>query len=118
MQIFKQFTFDSAHFLPNVPDGHKCKEMHGHTYRLIVYIEGKPDEKLGWIMDFAVLKAVVKPIVNKLDHKTINNIEGLSNPTCENIAIWIWDSIKPELPNLCKIELYETPESGVVYQGH
>ncbi|HRO07287.1 MAG TPA: 6-carboxytetrahydropterin synthase QueD [Saprospiraceae bacterium] len=118
MLIFKQFTFDSAHYLPNVHDGHKCKEMHGHTYRLVVYVEGKPDVKLGWVMDFADLKDIVKPIVNILDHKTLNNIEGLSNPTCENIAIWIWERIKPGIPALKKVELYETPTSGAVYEGY
>ncbi len=117
MLIFKQFTFDAAHFLPNVHDGHKCKTMHGHTYRLVVYVEGKPDENLGWVMDFSDLKSVVAPIVAVLDHKVINDIKGLENPTCEHIAIWIWDKVKEKLPNLSKVELYETPTSGAVYEG-
>ena len=118
MLIFKQFTFDAAHFLPNVHEGHKCKSMHGHTYRLIVYVEGKPDENLGWVMDFSDLKAVVAPIVDMLDHKVLNDISGLENPTCEHIAIWIWDKVKEQLPTLSKVELYETPTSGAVYEGH
>ncbi len=117
MEIFKSFTFDSAHFLPNVPLGHKCKEMHGHTYRLVVYLEGEPDPHIGWVMDFAVVKMVVDPIVKTIDHKVLNNIEGLNNPTCELIAVWIWNHIKPELPLLTRIELHETPTSGVVYKG-
>src|SRR5438105_1203273 len=72
MLLYKEFTFDSAHFLPNVPPGHKCREMHGHTYRLRVWLQGKPDEKLGWIIDFAVLKQIVKPVVAELDHKCMN----------------------------------------------
>ena len=117
MIIFKKFTFDSAHSLPNVPDGHKCKEVHGHTYHLTVFIEGELDSKLGWVMDFAVIKDVIKPIVDIIDHKYMNDIEGLENPTCEIIAKWLWDRIKPGIPMLTKIELNETPTSGTVYSG-
>lgn len=117
MIIFKKFTFDSAHSLPNVPDGHKCKEVHGHTYRLTVFLEGDLDPDLGWVMDFAELKKVVKPVVDEIDHKYMNEIEGLENPTCEIIAKWIWDRIKPGIPQLMKIQLDETPTSGAVYSG-
>ena len=117
MLIYKEFTFDSAHFLPNVPEGHKCKEMHGHTYRLRVWIEDKPDKKLGWVMDFADLKNIVKPVVARLDHKCMNDVPGLDNPTCELIAVWIWDQLKPSLPKMKKLELHETPTSGVIYEG-
>ncbi len=117
MEIFKQFTFDSAHFLPRVPLGHKCKALHGHTYRLVVYIEGDIDQNTGWVMDFAAVKDCVEPVVKSIDHQLLNNIEGLENPTCEAIAIWLWDKIKPVLSGLSKIELHETPTSGVVYTG-
>ena len=117
MQIFKDFTFDAAHFLPNVPEGHKCKEMHGHTYLLTVYIEGEPDEELGWLMDFSDLKSKINPIINAVDHKLLNQIEGLENPTCERIAIWLWEKIKAQIPQLTKVKLKETPTSGVVYCG-
>ena len=117
MQIFKTFTFDSAHSLPNVPDGHKCKAVHGHTYQLTIFIEGPLVENLEWVMDFAEVKSVVEPIVKILDHKYMNDIEGLENPTCERIAIWIWDKIKVGIPQLVRIELNETPTSGVVYEG-
>lgn len=117
MLIFKKFAFDSAHSLPHVPDGHKCKEVHGHTYHLTVFIEGDLDEKLGWVMDFAEIKRVIKPLVDRIDHKYMNDIEGLENPTCEIIAKWLWDRIKPEIPKLKKIQLDETPTSGAVYEG-
>jgi 6-pyruvoyltetrahydropterin/6-carboxytetrahydropterin synthase len=117
MKIFKTFTFDSAHFLPNVPDGHKCKNIHGHTYSLTVFIEGELEEHLEWVMDFAVIKKVINPIIKQIDHKLMNEIAGLENPTCENIAVWLWNKIKPEIPLLSKIELYETKTSGVVYEG-
>src|SRR5215213_3595059 len=117
MEIYKEFSFDSAHFLPNVPVGHKCREMHGHTYRLKVFIKGGLDPKLGWIMDFKDLKEALIPVIDQLDHKLINNIKGLENPTAENITVWIWHQIKPSLPLLSRIELYETPTTGVIYNG-
>lgn len=117
MIAFREFTFDSAHFLPNVPDGHKCKNLHGHTYRLKVFIEGELDARYGWIMDFAELKKHVNSVLDVVDHKTLNDIEGLHNPTCELLAVWLWMRIKPIIPELKKLELNETPFSGVVYSG-
>ena len=117
MIIFKNFHFDSAHFLPNVPDEHKCKEIHGHTYRMTLYFEGELDEQFGWVIDFAEIKKVVNPVIKSIDHKLLNDIEGLENPTCEVIAIWLWNKIKPKIPLLIRIELFETLTSGVVYEG-
>lgn len=117
MLIFKEFSFDSAHFLPNVPDGHKCKEMHGHTYHLKVWIEGKTHPTLGWVMDFAYLKNIVQPVIDLVDHKCINSVEGLENSTCELFAVWFWNQLKPKIDTLKKIELHETPTSGVIYEG-
>ena len=117
MIVFKEFTFDAAHFLPNVPETHKCRNMHGHTYRIRIYVEGPLDPHLGWVMDFADLKKAWKRIEPQLDHKVLNDIEGLSNPTAEHIAIWAWEQLKPVLPLLSRIELYETPSSGVMYNG-
>lgn len=117
MVIYKQFTFDSAHFLPNVPKGHKCRQVHGHTYQLTVYAAGPLLNHEGWVLDFGDLKAIVKPLVDQLDHAMLNDISGLENPTAEMTAIWLWDRIKPNLPSLSKIELKETPTSGVIYEG-
>lgn len=117
MEIFKRFTFESAHFLPHVPDGHRCKGVHGHSYKLTIVVEGELDEKLGWVMDFADLKKVVAPVVDSIDHKMLNEIEGLENPTCEILAKWIWDRIKPGVPLLKRIELHETATSGAIYEG-
>lgn len=117
MEIFKEFTFDSAHFLPNVHDEHKCKRMHGHTYRVRICLQGPLDPNLGWVEDFGVLKGVWKPVELMLDHHMLNDIEGLENPTAEWIAIWIWRKLKTDLPKLIRIEVYETPSSGVIYRG-
>jgi 6-pyruvoyltetrahydropterin/6-carboxytetrahydropterin synthase len=117
MDIYKEFAFDSAHFLPHVPDGHKCKNIHGHTYHLRVYIKGESGEHDGWIIDFKELKDIVSPVIDKLDHTLLNNISGLENPTAENITRWFWQQVKPLLPSLCRIELKETPTTGVIYSG-
>lgn len=117
MIIFKQFTFDAAHFLPHVPDGHKCKNIHGHTYKLTVFFKDELHEHLGWVCDFADVKKIIKPVIELVDHKLINQLPGLENPTCEVLTIWFWKQIKPLLPTLHKIELYETPTSGAIYMG-
>ncbi len=117
MKISKTFTFDSAHRLPNVPDGHKCKRLHGHTYCVTIEVEGKVDEKMGWVMDFGDLKDAFKPIMLQLDHYYLNDIEGLENPTAEVMAVWIWDRLKPTLPLLSKIFINETCNTEVTYCG-
>jgi len=117
MLIFRHFTFDAAHYLPNVPAGHKCKEIHGHTYKLTIYIEGQPNKDMGWIIDFAEVKQRMEPIIGSVDHKFLNKIEGLENPTCELLTIWLWNKIIAVIPNLSRIELNETPTSGAIYSG-
>ena len=117
MIIYKQFTFDSAHYLPNVPEGHRCGNMHGHTYKLTVYLEGELDKDKGWLIDFGDLKKKIDPLIRMIDHKLLNEIPGLENPTSEILAAWLWNRIKPQLPLLKRIELNETPTSGVIYEG-
>jgi 6-pyruvoyltetrahydropterin/6-carboxytetrahydropterin synthase len=117
MDIFKEFTFESAHRLPNVPAGHKCARLHGHSFKVELYVTGDVDENAGWIMDFADIKAAFKPLLEQLDHNYLNEIEGLENPTSEHIAIWIWDRLKPRLPQLSKIVVRETCTSGAIYRG-
>lgn len=117
MEIYKDFSFESAHLLPNVPEGHKCGRLHGHSFHVRIVVTGKVGEKTGWIMDFADIKLVVKPVINQLDHYYLNEIEGLENPTSENIAKWIWHKLKPNLPELDRIEVKETCTSGCIYRG-
>lgn len=117
MFIFRDFTFDSAHFLTKVPPGHKCATMHGHTYRLRVCLEGEPEPQTDWIIDFSELKKKVNKTLDLVDHKCLNDIPGLENPTCERLAVWLWGKLKPGLRQLSRIELNETPCSGVIYEG-
>ena len=117
MEIWKEFRFEAAHLLPNLPEGHKCRRLHGHSYRVRIYVEGELDENLGWIIDFADIKAAFKPILDQLDHHYLNEIEGLENSTAEVIARWIWDQLKPRLPILSRVEIGETCTSGCIYDG-
>lgn len=117
MELFKEFTFEAAHRLPYVPQGHKCGRLHGHSFTVTLYIQGEVDPQLGWIKDFAEIKQIFKPIYEQLDHHYLNNIAGLENPTSENLAIWIWQQLKPLLPELSKISVKETCTSGCEYKG-
>lgn len=117
MEIFKEFTFEAAHDLPNTPEGHKCRRLHGHSFRVRLAVEGDVDLDTGWVMDFAEIKAAFKPIWERLDHHYLNDIEGLENPTSEVIAKWIWAELKPALPLLSEVELWETCTAGCKYRG-
>lgn len=117
MEIYKKFSFDSAHKLTCVPEGHPCGNLHGHTFSVSIHIKGPVDASSGWIQDFADIKSAFKPILKQLDHHYLNDIDGLSNPTSENICRWIWRRLKPTLPLLSKIVVAETPTSTCVYQG-
>lgn len=117
MEIFTEFTFDAAHSLPNVPKGHKCGRLHGHTYRVQIHVCGEVPSDTGWVMDFGQIKKAFQPIYDQLDHHFLNEIEGLENSTSENIARWIWPRLKPALPQLNKIVIWETPTAGCSYQG-
>lgn len=117
MEIFKEFGFEAAHRLPNVPAGHKCARLHGHSFRVQVHVRGPLDAKLGWVMDYGDIKALVKPVICELDHYYLNEIPGLENPTSENIARWMWQRLQDTLPGLCRIVIKETCSSGCVYEG-
>lgn len=117
MEIFKSFTFEAAHRLPNVPEGHKCARLHGHSFRVEIHVRGEVDGHTGWVMDFADVKTAFKPLLDRLDHYYLNDIEGLENPTSENIARWIWDRLRPALPGLYRIVVHETCTSGCAYEG-
>jgi 6-pyruvoyltetrahydropterin/6-carboxytetrahydropterin synthase len=117
MYIYKEFTVEAAHRLPNVPEVHKCARLHGHSFRIEIHVAGEIEPKLGWIMDFADLKAVFQPLYDQLDHHYLNEIAGLENPTSENLAVWIWDQLKPALPPLSAVVIRETCTSGCVYRG-
>ena len=117
MEIFKEFSFEAAHRLPHVPAGHKCARLHGHTFYVRVSVEGEIDPLQGWVMDFGDIKQAFGPVYALLDHYYLNEIPGLDNPTSENLARWIWQQLKPTLPQLSQIEIRETCTSGCIYRG-
>lgn len=117
MEIYKIFHIEAAHHLPNVPSGHKCKRLHGHSFKVEIHVRGEVGEKSGWVLDFADIKDVFQPFYDQLDHHYLNEVEGLENPTSENLARWIWEKVKPGLPLLSKVVVNETCTSGCVFQG-
>ncbi|HEX6161620.1 MAG TPA: 6-carboxytetrahydropterin synthase QueD [Thermoanaerobaculia bacterium] len=117
LELVKDFRFEAAHFLPNVAEGHKCRRVHGHSFRGEVAVRGPIDPVLGWVMDFADLKRAVDPIVNELDHFMLNDIAGLENPTSEILAIWFWNRLKKDVPLLHRVTIEETCTSRCHYFG-
>ena len=117
MRIFKEFHVEAAHFLPNVPEDHKCRRLHGHSYKIEIHVDGAVDVMHGWVMDFMELTTAFRPVFDIIDHNYLNEIDGLENPTSENLARWIWERLKPGLPGLAKICIRETCTSGVIYKG-
>jgi len=117
VEIFKVFKFDAAHRLPNVEPGHKCLQLHGHSFIVEIHLRGPVDQPSGWVMDFADIEKAFKPLHDQLDHKYLNDIDGLNNPTSENIAKWIWKHLHLVLPQLNKVIVRESSESGCIYRG-
>jgi 6-pyruvoyltetrahydropterin/6-carboxytetrahydropterin synthase len=117
MDIFKVFSIEAAHRLPNVPPAHKCARLHGHSFRVEIHVSGPVGGETGWVMDFADIKEAFQPLFAQLDHHYLNEVEGLSNPTSEHLARWIWQRLRPSLPMLSKVIVNETCTSGCIYQG-
>ena len=117
MELRKTFQFEAAHLLPHLPQSHKCRRLHGHSFRVEVAVSGPLEPKLGWVMDYAAIAEAFKPIQECLDHCYLNEIQGLENPTSENIAIWIWHRLKPVLPALSEVVVAETCAARCIYKG-
>jgi 6-pyruvoyltetrahydropterin/6-carboxytetrahydropterin synthase len=117
MDVFRVFQIEAAHRLPNVPAGHKCARMHGHSFRIEIHISGPVGEESGWVMDFADLRRAFQPLFDQLDHHCLNDIQGLENPTSENLARWIWVRLQPDLPVLSRVVVQETCTAGCIYTG-
>ncbi len=117
LELRKTFQFEAAHFLPHVPETHKCRRLHGHSFQAEVVVAGPCDRRLGWVMDYADIAAAFKPLADQLDHRFLNEVPGLENPTSENIAVWIWERLKPSLPLLKEVVVAETCTARCVYRG-
>ncbi|WP_294538534.1 6-carboxytetrahydropterin synthase QueD [uncultured Rhodoblastus sp.] len=115
MTITQAFTFEAAHHLPNVPDTHRCRRLHGHSYRVELRLGGAVEAFSGFVVDFFDVEKIFQPLLERLDHHLLNEIEGLENPTAENIAWWIYRQVKPDLPPLEAVKVFETPMCWAEY---
>lgn len=115
-RITKSFTFAAAHWLPNVPAGHKCGRLHGHSYEVVAGLEGELDPTLGWVQDFGDVKAAIRPLRERFDHACLNDVPGLENPTAELLAIYIFDQLRTALPQLTDVTVRENRTSEATYR--
>ena len=116
-EVFSEFTVEAAHHLPDVPPGHPCGELHGHSYRIAIHVSGPVPPETGWVVDYADIGRAFESSVRQIDHRVLNDVPGLDNPTSENLARWIWEQLRPQLPDLCKVVVWETSATGCIYTG-
>lgn len=117
MRIVQDFNFEAAHRLPNVPPTRRCHQMHGHSYRVELTVDGPVDPATGLVVDLLDVEAVFGPVLKRLDHHTLNGVEGLENPTAELISMGTWAKVKPDLPQLAQLKVFETPLCGSEFDG-
>lgn len=117
VRLIHEFKFEAAHRLPKVPDGHKCARLHGHSFKVELCVAGPTNPDTGWFIDFDEIYNIWQPLHAKLDHNYLNEIPGLENPTSENLARWIWNAMKPTLPSLDQVTLFETCDARCEYRG-
>jgi 6-pyruvoyltetrahydropterin/6-carboxytetrahydropterin synthase len=117
VELVREMRFEAAHVLPNVPEGHKCRRLHGHSFRIEVCVAGPIGEESGWFIDFGEIDRAMAPVREALDHRYLNEIEGLENPTSENLARWIWRRLDGRLPGLSAIVVHETCAARCIYRG-
>ncbi len=116
VRLVREYTFEAAHRLPEVPPGHKCERLHGHSFRIEVAVKGPVDERTGWFIDYGRLDELWAPIDEALDHRYLNDVEGLENPTSEVLARWIWRRLESDVP-VVRITVFETCDARCEYEG-
>ncbi len=118
MRIYKDFRFEAAHFLPSAPEGHPNARIHGHSFRARVWVQGTPDATTGVVFHFDELEAALKDARRGLDHRMLNDVEGLTTPTLEHITMWLWERLSGQVPGLAEIEVArDSCNEGCVYSG-
>ena len=118
VDLTKEYRFEAAHSLPFVPAGHNCARVHGHSYKLEITVSGPVDPKTGWLIDFGVIDDAWHDLFLRFDHHNLNDVPGLENSTCENIAGFVWRALTPRIPALSAVTVWETYDSKCVYRGH
>ena len=115
LELRQTFQIESARFLPNLPDGHPCSQMHGHSFKITLIWRGSKDPKVGWVHDYHSITTQIQPILSRLDHKVLNQVEGLENPTSENLCIYLFEHIQKWLPEIHQVIVSETPNTECRY---
>lgn len=114
-ELKQHFQIESARFLPHLPKSHPCSRVHGHSFKIVLTLVGGLDPQIGWVIDYNDIQSLVKPIFDELDHKVLNEVPGLENPTSELLAKWIYDRVIAKLPILTKVMVAETPATECSY---
>ncbi len=117
VRLVKSFTFEAAHWLPTFPEGHKCRRLHGHSFKVDVVVEGEVPPDKGYLIDYGEIQVAIEPVYRQLDHRCLNEIEGLENPTSEVLAGWLWPRLQPALPLLAAVVVQETCTARCEYRG-
>jgi 6-pyruvoyltetrahydropterin/6-carboxytetrahydropterin synthase len=117
VELTKEYRFEAAHRLPCVPEGHKCSRLHGHSYKVEMEIKGPVNPETGWLIDFGVLDEAWAVLHARLDHQCLNEVSGLENSTCENLAAYIWQALRPAVPQISAVTVWETFDSKCTYRG-
>jgi len=117
VELRKSFSFEAAHRLPFAPEGHRCRQVHGHSYVVEVCVEGEVDPQRRWVVDYGDILAACEPVKHRLDHHLINEIEGLEAGTAESLSVFIWNAIRDALPGLKEVVVRETATSSCTYRG-
>jgi len=117
VELVKEYRFEAAHRLPRVPEGHKCARVHGHSYKVELEVSGPVDEATGWLIDFGVIDDAWAELHARFDHRNLNDVPGLENSTCENIAIYVWRAVRETVPRLSAVTIWETTDSRCTYRG-
>jgi 6-pyruvoyltetrahydropterin/6-carboxytetrahydropterin synthase len=117
VELRREYRFEAAHRLPKVPPGHKCARVHGHSYRVELYARGPVNPETGWLVDFSVLDEAWSPLQDRFDHHYLNDVPGLENSTCENLAGYIWNALKPRVPQLSAVTVWETADGACTFRG-
>jgi len=117
VELNRKFIFSAAHFLPKAPEGHKCRRLHGHSYEVEVAVRGPVDPETGWLLDYGAIDAAVNLVIDELDHRNLNDVNGLENPTSENLCGWLWRRLDGQLPHLYRVSVAETCAAACHYFG-
>ena len=115
LELRQHFQIESARFLPNLSASHPCHRMHGHSFKITLTLVGEADPKLGWVIDYHQIETAMRPLLSQLDHRVLNEVPGLENPTSEMLCVWLFERSQKLLPQLKKVTVAETANTECSY---